>query len=303
VTAAVTTRVRGLAPWAPRSATRALLEGVQAVLGEYEKYLPLTIRQIFYRLVGAHDYPKSENAYSNLAEHLNRARRSGIIPFDAIRDDGVTVAEPDFWEDAEQLVDTFIGAARRMRFDRQKDQPSRLIFSVEAAGMLPQVERIAEEFGITVQSSGGFDSTTAKYDLAEKLGQYPRVELLHIGDHDPSGVHLFSSMAEDVQQLAADLGYEAEIKFTRLAVTPKQITSLNLATAIPKKTDNRKFVGNETTQCEAIPPDVLADIVRHAIDSRLDQKAFDAVLEAEKAARTKLLKRLQPLARKPRSST
>jgi len=41
----------------------ALLDQVQAVLDEYQDHLPLTNRQVFYRLVGAFDYPKTESAY------------------------------------------------------------------------------------------------------------------------------------------------------------------------------------------------------------------------------------------------
>src|SRR5215471_8150611 len=79
----VRTRVRGFAPWAPRGTTLELLEQVRGVLDEYEDYLPLTIRQIFYRLVGAHNYEKTERAYGRLCEHLNRARRARIIPMAA----------------------------------------------------------------------------------------------------------------------------------------------------------------------------------------------------------------------------
>jgi hypothetical protein len=44
------------------------------VLLEYVSCLPLTIRHIFYRLVGAHDYPKTEQAYTNLAQTINTPR-------------------------------------------------------------------------------------------------------------------------------------------------------------------------------------------------------------------------------------
>jgi len=43
--------------------------------------------------------PKTENAYKNLLEVLNRARRAGLVAFDDIRDDGVTVIEPDGFDD------------------------------------------------------------------------------------------------------------------------------------------------------------------------------------------------------------
>ena len=87
------TRPRGFAPWSPRSETLKLLAQVHGVLEEYRKYLPLTCRQVFYRLVGAHGYDKTERAYSRLCETLNRARRAGHIPFPVIRDDGMSCVE------------------------------------------------------------------------------------------------------------------------------------------------------------------------------------------------------------------
>ena len=45
-------RAKGYAPWSPRTHTRELIDNVREVLSEYEILLPLTIRQVFYRLVG-----------------------------------------------------------------------------------------------------------------------------------------------------------------------------------------------------------------------------------------------------------
>jgi hypothetical protein len=95
----VRTRVRGFAPWSPQADTRALLEQVRAVFEEYHDYLPLTIRQIFYRLVGRYEFEKTERAYGRLCEHLNRARRARLIPMDHIRDDGATVIRPVTYAD------------------------------------------------------------------------------------------------------------------------------------------------------------------------------------------------------------
>lgn len=81
-------RVRGFVQWRPQRGTLAVLDQVRAVLAEYAAYLPLTIRQIFYRLVGAHDHPKTEAAYERLCNYLNRARRAEMIDMSAIRDDG-----------------------------------------------------------------------------------------------------------------------------------------------------------------------------------------------------------------------
>lgn len=288
-------RARGLAPWQPRAKSLALLDQVNAVLDEYRDHLPLTIRQIFYRLVGAHGYDKTEQAYDRLGEMLNRARRAGFVPFDAIRDDGVDMRAPTAWNDSEHLVAAIRNTITNFRLDRQQGQPRRLLIAVEAAGMLPQIERIAAPYGIPVQSSGGFDSLTAKYGLAEFLGESPAAEVLHIGDHDPSGVHVFSSLAEDVCAICDDSGFEVDARFTRLAVTPEQIATLGLPTAPPKATDRRRFDGENTVQAEAIPPDVLAENVRQAIDDRLDEAARQQVLAAEAHAKAVLLSRFGAL--------
>ena len=291
-----TTRVRGLAPWSPQRATRELLDRVQAVLREYSAHLPLTIRQIFYRLVGAHGFDKTEGAYKRLGECLNRARRAGLIDWGALRDDGITWEDNGGCSSAADLVQTFFRAAEGLTLDRQHGQPRRRFFAVEAAGMVPQIVRLAAPYGIDVHSTGGFDSTTAKYALAERLGGHGATEVLHLGDHDPSGVHLFSSMAEDVEAIARDLGLAGNVQFTRLAVTPQQISSYNLPTAPPKPTDRRAFEG-ETTQAEALPPDIMAQIVRAAIEDRVDRAAYQAVLAAETDARRQLSERLRPLLR------
>jgi hypothetical protein len=288
---------RGFCPWRPIARTQALLSTVLAILDEYAAYLPLTIRQIFYRLVGVHDYPKTERAYKNLAEMLNRARRSGRIRFSAIRDDGITKRTPHYWKDAAELVETFINSAEQFTLDRQTGQPSRIFFAVEAAGMVPLVEEIAAPYGITVLSGGGFDSTTAKYDLAQTLSEFPASEVLHIGDHDPSGVHLFSSMAEDVHAFVAGLDVSALPIFTRLAVTAEQIAALSLPTAPAKETDRRSFEG-ETTQVEAIPPDILVEIVREAITSRIDEAAYQAVLAKEERVKEQFRQTLVPALRR-----
>jgi len=71
-----TGRPRGyIAEYRPKSDTCALLRQVEAVLAEYHPFWPLTCRQIFYRLVGAHGYDKSEAAYGRLCHHIANALR------------------------------------------------------------------------------------------------------------------------------------------------------------------------------------------------------------------------------------
>jgi hypothetical protein len=102
-------------------------------------------------------------------------------------------------------------------------------------------------------SGGGFDSLTDKHKFAAALAEHDRpTEVLHIGDHDPSGVSMFLAFLEDVEAFTRDLGGAAT--FTRLAVTPEQIDRYDLPTAPAKDTDKRAFSG-ATCQAEALAPD------------------------------------------------
>ena len=101
-----------------------------------------------------------------------------MVPFEAVRDDGIDMRTPTAWADADDLIEAIRNTINDFRLDCQR-QPRRLVIAVEAAGVLPQVERIAGPYGIPVQSSGGFDSLTAKYGSAGFLGGWPVAEVLH----------------------------------------------------------------------------------------------------------------------------
>jgi hypothetical protein len=85
----VTGRVKGFAGWKPHKKTEVLVADIERVLEEYRSYLPMTVRQVFYRLVGL-GHPKSESFYGKVQDACNRGRRSGRISFAHIRDDGVS---------------------------------------------------------------------------------------------------------------------------------------------------------------------------------------------------------------------
>lgn len=288
------TRVRGFAPWNPSKKSLERVIQVQAILDEYRKYLPVTVRQVFYRMVGAHDYGKTETAYANLGETINRARRARLIPFDAIRDDGLTRINPPYFSGVQSFFRAVNNAVDDYRLDRQTGQPVRLFVFCEAVGMTRMLADAVGEYGIPVLSSGGFDSTTVKHDFAMELSEYDRTEILHIGDLDPSGESIHIALHEDLIAFCEGHGAASVPTFTRIAVTREQAIEMDLPTAPPKKTDNRKFEG-ETVQAEAIPPDVLIRIVLRAVTDRQDEEIRQGVLESETQDRAKIRKILEAL--------
>jgi hypothetical protein len=284
-------RPRGFAPNSPQDKTLKFIDQIKGVTALYS--FSITVRQVFYRLIASADYGKTANNYDNLGEIIGRARRSGLISMDDIRDDGFTQKVPSFYDDTDDFYATVHQAAKEIRFDRQRGQETRLAVWCEAAGMVPQLEMVAGDYGIQVLSSGGVDSITSKHMMAQEFAKYEKVEVLHLGDYDPSGIHMFTSLTEDIQAFAEDLG--GNIKFTRLAVTPQQIEEMRLPTAPVKKTDRRSFDGVFTVQCEAIEPDTLSRILRDAIIDRMDSDIYQEVLAAEAVSQKSIATKISKL--------
>ena len=285
-------RPRGYADWRPHAATSVLLDQVNAILDEYATYLPLTVRQIFYRLVGKYGYEKTENAYGRLAEHLVRARRARLIPFDWIRDDGISYYPVNWFSGVQNFHEETARRARQYRRDRLAGQEFEIELWTEAAGMAPQLAYIAHDYSIPVYSSGGFLSLTAVRSIAERGVAFsvPLV-ILHVGDFDPSGVAIFDSIAADAAAFVEADRHVATSRIIaeRVALTVEQVETYSLPTAPPKTSDSRSKGWTETCQLEALAPDVLADIVREEILEWIDVDVLQDVLEQERADRAELL--------------
>lgn len=181
------------------------------------------------------------------------------------------------------------GKCRTRSFVRQA---RRIVLWCEASGMVPQLQRVAHEYGVPVKSSGGFDSLTVKHALSRQLGADKPATVLHIGDFDPSGEVMFDALAEDVGAFAA--GYGHEVRFIRLAVTSGHIAQYGLPTAPPKEsTHQARKQMVETVQAEALDPATLGRIVQQAIAGCMDEQVLDDVMGAEDEEQQRLVYHLE----------
>lgn len=286
------TRVRGFAEWKPRPHVLALVDQVRGVLEENRAYLPMTARQVFYRLVGAHGYDKTELAYARLLETLNRARRARMIPMHAIRDDGGTARGAGGWDSPAQFWRSVRHTAESYTHALDDGQPLAVELWVEAAGMVPMVARVAADFGVTTYSSGGFDSVTVKHEAAQRIAWRDMpTTVLHLGDHDPSGLSILDSAAQDISAFVDDMAAPAP-GFVRLAVTSEQTARYRLPSAPQKSTDRRGEHMRHTVQAEAMSPTELTAEVRAALENVVDLAALDAARSRGERERADILARL-----------
>lgn len=295
-------RPKGYASWKPHTKTKVVLDQVKEILDDYRDYLPMTNRQIFYRLVGAYGYPKTERGYANLCEYLSRARRAGVIPFEQIRDDGISVMSAEHYADEDEFYFLVRSLGQSFTVDKLARQEVDIRIYCEAAGLLPQIARVSRQYSVPVYSCSGFDSLTAKYELARDCAanftyEGKRTVVIHLGDFDPSGVSIFKAIEEDVSAfLSDDIAHKRPTEvgiFERAALTAEQVEAFRLDTAPPKKTDSRsaKWLG-ETCQLEALTPDQLAAVVKDSMARHMDTDLYEEDREREITSRRNIVRAL-----------
>jgi hypothetical protein len=295
-------RVKGYARWDPQKKTKVVLGQVEEILRQYDAELPLTARQIFYRLVGVYGYPKTEGAYESLTNHLVRARRARVIPFESIRDDGASVMEETHYSGEEDFYRDIRQMGERYERDKLANQKRDIRVYCESAGMMPQLRRVTRRYSVPVYSCSGFDSLTAKYDLADDVAKThtyrgkPTV-ILHLGDHDPSGETIFDAISEDVHAfLEVDVPHKAPDDvaiFERVALTEEEIAEYDLPTDPAKESSHSAGWGSRRAcQLEALEPDVLAELLASAIEGYMDPATLKADREVESEERRNIAKAL-----------
>ena len=179
-------------------------------------------------MVGKGRIEKTEKEYKGLGYVLRRARRARLIPFESISDSGSMLPIGlTGWSKPADLGTLLRAIAQNFDLDQQLGQKRRVAVWCEAQGMVAQLKRVADPYGVHVVSGGGFDSVTDKHGFAKLVITAAQpFDVLHIGDLDQAGESIFTVVSEDVPAFAGAM--RGDVTFTRLAITEEQVKLYDL---------------------------------------------------------------------------
>jgi hypothetical protein len=266
----------------------------QTIKDTVKRYQPMTVRQVFYRLVVLAVIGKSEAEYKGtVVRLLTEMRLEGKIPFGWIADNTRWMRKPRTHSSVDQALKRTAEAYRRAVWDNQDVYVEVWLEKDALAGVLYDV---TSEWDVPLMVTRGYPSISYLHEAAEAIKAVNKpVYLYYFGDHDPSGLDIPRNVENRLNQFAPD----AEIHFERVAVTPEQIAEWDLPTRPTKKTDTRskRFVG-ESLEVDAIDPDTLRDLVRECIEQHVDDRALEVMQTAEESEREILEKLARKIGKK-----
>ena len=256
--------------------TLDLFAAVNAILGQYEG--PLTLRQVFYRLVAAQQLENTRAAYCGLSKHLVNARLAGIVDDSRIVDRVRNTLRVPCWNDLPDFLETVRQSYRREKWTRQ---PYALVVWCEKDAVAGVLQPVTDRYEVLLFPCRGYDSYSALKDAGERIRRAGRpTVVLYLGDFDPSG----QDMPRDIRdRLTRDFGATFDLRV--IALTREQVDEHDLPQNFAKRTDSRAaaFIarhGDIAVELDALPPNVLQALVREHLDQFFDVTAF-----AEEVAR------------------
>src|SRR5574338_273233 len=211
--------------------TLKIIDRANIIIEEYQnKGFDLTLRQLFYQFVSRDWLPNTQSEYSKLGTIISKARRSGLIDWEAIVDRTRNLQGWNSWYDPKELIDE---SSYRFKRDLWQNQDFYIEIWFEKDALMGIFERAASKYRIPFFSCRGYASDSEVHVAARRLENYKNSIILHFGDHDPSGI----DMTRDIRDRLSLFGAFPEIR--RLALNFEQIKKYNPPPNPAKETDSR----------------------------------------------------------------
>lgn len=265
-----------------------LIELVNSVIDEYAAQgYELTLRQVYYQLVARGYIPNNERSYKNLGNLINDGRLAGLIDWYAIVDRTRNIKRNAHWEDPQSVIES---AKYSYMLDRWQYQPNYVEVWVEKDALIGIVSQICRKLDVPHFSCRGYTSQSEMWAAAQRFINQDHREsrtIIHLGDHDPSGI----DMTRDIRERLALFGADVDVK--RVALTMEQIERFSPPPNPTKLTDARASgyiseYGHECWELDALEPKIITSLIRNEVTALMDSDLFEEVERKEQTDKSNI---------------
>lgn len=261
---------------------------------------PATIRHYYYKMLSSdvlRVFPQFEtskkNAYNWVSGLLTRARDNGDFPWESVVDNG---RRSKSYYSHDNLHEYILGeSSSYFKLDPWRGQRYRIEIIVEKDGLVDMVASYVEQWRIPVRSLDGFNSTTKSKQAARRYGTGRGYILFCCGDFDPSGILIPLSLKAKLNQYGSypDIRRLTLVKEDTLQLP--DYASVEVSDNNPHRAEFQRLYGKAQKgyEIEVLSPTQLKQRVESAIAPYINETAFKAAIELEKAIRSQVSAKLK----------
>lgn len=257
-------------------------KAVEIIADYQEQGFTLTLRQLYYQFVSRDILPNRQSEYKRLGSIVNDARLAGLIDWDAIEDRTRNVRTVNSWDSPEEIIAT---SAAQYKEDLWLGQKARPEIWIEKDALIGVIEPVCSKYRVPFYACRGYSSQSEQYRAGKRFesqiaqGLLPVV--IHLGDHDPSGV----DMTRDNRDRLAMFAYQ-DVDLVRLALNFDQIEEYGPPPNPAKESDSRSTgyieqYGESSWELDALDPRVIDGLISTALDELIDKRKWKAAQKGE----------------------
>jgi hypothetical protein len=279
---------------------------INGIVDEYQRQgYKLTLRQLFYQLVSRDLIENTVRSYKNIGNLVNDGRMCGLIDWDAIEDRTREAHDAYGLQRIHEHNVNIRDIKRAVLFEIEgyylhswTKQPYYVEVWVEKSALEGIVKSATEFHHAPYLATRGYPSITLLKDAAERFTGHSQdgqsCVVIHLGDHDPSGI----DMTRDIRDRLSTLGAAVEVE--RIALNMEQIERYNPPPNPAKETDTRtgeyiKRFGAVSWELDALRPEVLSKLVKAKIGDYFDEGIYSEIMEYRQKVIETTRERYQPL--------
>jgi hypothetical protein len=268
-----------------RDTSLEVIAQANEILREYAAQgYDLTLRQLYYQFVARGLIPNRQAEYDKLGTLISNARLAGLVDWYHITDRTRSLRGIAFATSPEDEVENL---AQGYRTDKWAEQPVRVEAWIEKDALVGVIERPCRDLQIDYFSCRGYVSQSEMWRAGMRYVRYleegQRVVLLHLGDHDPSGLDMTRDIRERLELFAGahhSDAYEG-IEVRRIALNMDQVEQYDPPPNPAKLSDSRAWDyvrehGSESWELDALEPTVIGELITEAALAERDPEAWAA---------------------------
>lgn len=266
--------------YVPRSfseSSRQVIAQADAILCDYaQQGYTLTLRQLYYQFVARDLIANTHRSYKRLGSIVNDARLAGLLDWAHITDRTRAVEEPPHWDSPHSIVGS---AAASFAMDKWRGQDFRPEVWIEKDALVGVIAPVCEQLDVPYLSCRGYVSQSECWKAGQRFAHWlsDQVEpvIIHLGDHDPSGIDMTRDIRERVSLFAGE-----PIRVERVALNRDQVDHYRPPPNPAKTTDSRcadyiEQHGHHSWELDALEPRVLGEVVETAVERFMSRPLWD----------------------------
>jgi hypothetical protein len=272
-----------------KPASLELIRTAETICRDYAAQgFDLTLRQLYYQFVARGYIANKQSEYKRLGSVINDARLAGLLDWNYIVDRTRNLRGLSHWDSPESVIRS---AAYGYRTERWADQPHRVEVWIEKDALVGVITGVCQRNDVSYFSCRGYTSQSELWGAAQRLSRYEaegqKPVVIHLGDHDPSGV----DMTRDIRDRLALFGTDVDVR--RIALNMDQVEEHRPPPNPAKLTDSRAGAyirehGRSSWELDALEPTLLDELIEDEIWAWRDVELWDAATRAMEGERNLL---------------